>query len=526
MGLNMMAQTTYTKISSADDLNVGDKVLLVGYDNDGQTFVMSYQKSNNRHAVAVSADGNVITTDVATDPSNQTDPYELTVGQSNGAWTFFDEVKGGYLYAPGGGNYLKTQTALDNKGEWTLGMDGDGFVPTSNGGVEQNIMRYNVSSTLFGCYKETSNVKGLVYIFRAGGEPIIHPEPSNYPTTFYASVDGDGITLHWTDATGGQLPQKYLVVASPIEIEVPVDGEPVQNNDMAQNVNYGVQTVKFVYLAGGEAYHFAIFPYTNSGENIDYKTDGTYPVCGATMPMTYDLFFEDFNGDLGAFTTYNVEGEQEWIWATHNDDCYAYMNGYSEGAHANEDWLITPSIEMAENVNLEFSTAMKFDGNPLQVMVSVNYEDGMVPEDATWGDITSLFAYSTGNYEWVESGMVDITEHIINLGRSDSFRVAFVYTSTDEQASSWEIDWVKIASVILALEENEAVTFDIYPNPATNVINIIAETETKAQIIDMAGRLVMTVNVVEGENAISVAELNEGVYFVRMNGAVVRFVKR
>lgn len=529
MGLSMMAQTTYTKVTSLSELNAGDKVLLVGYDNDGQAFVMSYQKSNNRHAVAIAVNDDAIVTDVATDPNNQTDPYEITLGQDGGNWTFFDEVKGGYLYAAGGGNYLKTQSALDEKGKWNMavGEDGIGFVPTSIGGVEQNIMRYNVTSTLFGCYKESSNVNGLVYIFKAGGGSIIYPEPSNYPEIFYATVNGDGITLHWTDATGEQLPQKYLVVASPGAIEVPVDGEPVPNNDLAYNVNYGVQHVTFVYLAGGEAYHFAIFPYTNSGANIDYKTDGTYPVCGATMPMTYDLFFEGFNEDLGAFTTYNVEGEQEWVWATHNDNTYAYMNGYADGsAHANEDWLISPNIEMAENINLEFSTAMKFNGNPLRVMVSVNYEIGMAPEEAAWADITGLFAYSTGNYEWVESGLVDITENILGLGGADSFCVAFVYTSTDENASSWEIDYVRIASVMLDVEENEAVKFDLYPNPANDNINIVAEKDAQVQIIDMTGRMVMAVNVVEGENAINVSDLNAGIYFVRMNGAVVKFVKR
>ena len=44
--------------------------------------------------------------------------------------------------------------------------------------------------------------------------------------------------------------------------------------------------------------------------------------------------------------------------------------------------------------------------------------------------------------------------------------------------------------------------------------------------MDMAGRTVMTVNAVEGVNAISVADLESGVYFVRMNGAVVKFVKK
>ena len=51
MGMSMMAQSTYTMIASESELNAGDKVLLVGYNADGQAFVMSYQKTNNRHAI-------------------------------------------------------------------------------------------------------------------------------------------------------------------------------------------------------------------------------------------------------------------------------------------------------------------------------------------------------------------------------------------------------------------------------------------------------------------------------------------
>ncbi len=532
MGMSMMAQTTYTKVTSPSELSAGDKVILVGYFENG-AYAMSYQKTNNRHAVEVFATGDEITAVVATDPSNQTDPFEITVGMEGGNWTFFDEVKGGYLYASGGGNYLKTQTTLDEKGMWTLDMEEDGFVPTSTGAVEQNIMRFNINNSsggtpLFGCYKPSSSVNGLVYIYKAGGGGIIYPEPSEYPSTFYSTVEGSSVILDWTDAVGGQLPQKYLVLASTGSITVPTDGVPVDNGPLAKNVSYGVEMVTFDNLNGGTTYNFAIFPYTNSGANIDYKTDGDYPTASETTPEISELFYEGFDNDLGQFITYNEYGEQEWIWATHNDVNYAYMNGYAEGAaHANSDFLISPEIPITENVNLEFSTAMKFNGEPLHVMLAVDYEEGADPGDVQWANITELFSYSEGNYEWVESGMVDITYYIETLEPSgDYFRVAFYYESTDEAAASWEIDYVRVTNVVYSVSENEAVSFNLYPNPANDVVRINAEADATMEILDMAGRMVMSVNVVEGENAVNVAELTSGVYFVRMNGSVVKFVKR
>ena len=71
LSLSGIAQTTYTMVNSASQLEAGAKYVLVGYDNDGQAFIMSYQKSNHRHALAIDEAGGVITATVATDPSQQ-----------------------------------------------------------------------------------------------------------------------------------------------------------------------------------------------------------------------------------------------------------------------------------------------------------------------------------------------------------------------------------------------------------------------------------------------------------------------
>ena len=339
LSLSGIAQTTYTMVNSASQLEAGAQYILVGYDNDGQAFVMSYQKSNNRHALTIDENGGVITTTVATDPSSQDEPFEFTLDGAPGAWTIFDPLNNGYLCAPGGGNYLRTQATLDDKGRWTI-TDGDegGMVPVSNGGVEQCYMRYNITSTLFGCYKESSNVAAPVYFFKAGGAAAPDPEPSNYPTEFEVYVDGVDVYAVWEDATGEQLPYKYLVLASTGSITVPTDGTPVPDGDLAKNVAYGVNVAVFSGLQANTTYHFAIFPYTNSGSNIDYKTNGTYPTATATTEEVYYLINEDFDEDLGVFFTYDSYGEQGWHQGSYQGTTYANMNGYANGAaNQNED---------------------------------------------------------------------------------------------------------------------------------------------------------------------------------------------
>ena len=534
LSLSGIAQTTYTMVNSASQLEAG-QYILVGYDNDNQAFVMSYQKSNNRHAITIDEAGGVITATVATDPSQQDAPFEFTLDGAPGAWTIFDPLNNGYLCAPGGGNYLRTQTTLDDNGRWTI-TDGDegGMVPVSNGGAEQCYMRYNITSTLFGCYKESSNVAAPVYFFKAGGAPQIYPEPSNYPTEFDAHVDGVDVYLTWEDAIGEQLPHKYLVLASTGNITVPVDGIPVPDSDLAKNVPYGMPVAVFSGLQANTTYHFAIFPYTNSGSNIDYKNDTPYPTETETTEEVYSLLFEDFNDDLGLFWPYDAYGEQGWHQGSYQGTTYANMNGYADGApHQNEDWLIgfvdIPAGVTYNEIWVEFRTAMKFEGDPLRVVLSTNYDGVSEPGDDqfTWEDITDAFDYSTGNYEWVESGAFDV----VDLVDCQPFYIAFIYTSTPEAAASWEIDFVKVTGQHMnAVNENEASVVSLYPNPANEMVSFALESDAQVSVFDMTGRKVNETECKAGQAQLNVNELESGVYFVNIryaNGAtaVSKFVK-
>jgi len=543
LSLGGIAQTTYTKITSASGLEAGANYLIVAHYDDLGVLAMGNQKNNNRNAVIVSENGESITVTPGTDPTSETDVFQLTLGGSTGAWTLFDEVKGGYLYAASSSsNNLKTQTTLDDNGRWSITFNGDGTAEVvAQGENTRNNMRFNPNTTnnapLFSCYAETSNIDTRVSFYKAGGGSQPDPEPSNYPTNFLAVVDGTSVTLAWNDATGGQLPAKYLVLGSTGNITVPVDGTPVADGPLAKNVAYGTQTVTFSDLQGGTTYHFAIFPYTNSGANIDYKTNGTYPTVNATTEMLYYLLLEDFSEDLGVFTVYDAYGDQTWHHGTNQGVTFANMNGYAAGAsHQNEDWLIAEVPGMTDtyfmDIFMEFRTAMKFDGDPLRVVVSGDYDGQSDPSDFEWVEITDAFDYSSGNYEWVESGKVNIIDVVGDFANSGySWYVAFIYTSSDEAASSWEIDYVKITgNWITSVNENESKAVSLYPNPANEQVSFLLDDDAEVSVFDMTGRKVSETECKAGEAQLNVNELENGVYFVNFrfaNGttAVSKFVK-
>ena len=536
------AQTTFTKITSASGLQAGANYLIVAHDDDLGVLAMGNQKSNNRNAVVVSEEGDAVTVTLGTDPESTTDVFQFTLGGSEGAWTLFDEVKGGYLYAASSSsNYLKTQTTLDANGEWSIAFNEDGTAEVvAQGENTRNNMRFNPNTNnnapLFSCYGESSTISTRVSFYKAGAVQV-DPEPSNYPSNFNPEVNGVDITVKWDDAMGDFLPAKYLVLASTGDITVPTDGEPVANSQLAINVNYGVESATFSGLNGGTTYKFAIFPYSNSGSNIDYKTDGDYPVAVATTENIEYLLYEEFDEDLGVFTAYDVMGEQNWHQGVYQGTTYANMNGYANGgANENEDWLIgevagTTDVQFTD-VYLEFRTAMKFDGNPLRVMVSGDYEPNSNPNESEWIDITDVFDYSTGDYEWVESGKINIMDVVGDFANSGySWFVAFVYTSTTEAASSWEIDYVKVsAQFIASTNENEATTVSLYPNPASEQVSFMLDEAAEVSVYDMTGRMISTMQCEAGQAQLNVNELVNGVYFVNVrfangNTAVSKLVK-
>ena len=279
-----------------------------------------------------------------------------------------------------------------------------------------------------------------------GGTP--DPEPSNYPTNFTASANGVSITLNWTDATGAQLPSAYLIKASDQDnIVPPVDGTPeadeldLTDGTGAKNVLFGDETYTFLGLDPNTTYYFAIYPYTNSGSNIDYKTDGTAPSSNSTTSTV--ILYEGFDLSWGAWDTISVLGAEVWdrdnSFGINGTPC-AQMNGYSGGAQDNEDWLVSPPMNLDDYTNevLTFYNAVNYSGPDLEALISTDYDGGGDPGTATWTSLS--FTMSPGSWAWTLSGNIDLSSY-----NGTAVYIAFKYTSsTSAGAANWEIDEVLV----------------------------------------------------------------------------------
>lgn len=395
--------------------------------------------------------------------------------------------------------------------------------------LNANEFRFDVRT-----YKQDGNTGGLIYFddFSVDGEIIIYPEPSNYPAIFIATASGLSIDVTWAESTGDQIPTGYLLLGEKStnpSFEIPVDGIPVENdldwsdNKVSVNVGYGVGEYTFDGLATNSGYSFTIFPFTNTGTDIDYKTDGNPPTASATTANVSVINYEPFENSLGAWWQYSVIGDQIWEWANYGDPpgC-AKGNGYDGGPIENEDWLISPELDLTgfSSITFGFDHARNYASNDgLFVLISTDYAGSGDPNIANWNDITSSYTFpDPGSWTFFDAGISDISSY-----NSEAVYIAFLYSSTSSDASTWEIDNAEVLGVLnTGLGENKTSKLEVYPNPASNRINIKVDDQGIIRIMTITGQLLIESEIVDGNNSIDIETLNSGLYIIEtisINGA-------
>lgn len=148
-------------------------------------------------------------------------------------------------------------------------------------------------------------------------------------------------------------------------------------------------------------------------------------------------FSETFESGIGEFTTQSVSGDEVWK----HDAQYKYMlvTGYVDQTNkANEDWLISPEIDLAgvtaaklsfEHVTRYFATV----STEATVWVSENYVDGL-PSTAQWTQLTTPAFTNAANWNLVSSGEISLTAYA-----GKKIKIAFKYISTATKAGTWEL---------------------------------------------------------------------------------------
>jgi ribulose bisphosphate carboxylase small subunit len=148
------------------------------------------------------------------------------------------------------------------------------------------------------------------------------------------------------------------------------------------------------------------------------------------------ILAEPFAGSLGNFTNQSILGSQVWGYDSHG---YAMMSGYvSPSNFANEDWLISPEIDLTNYTaaNFSFDHVTRYFGNlatEATVWISKNYVSGL-PSSATWTQVSTNPFFDPGSYTFSNSQAISLTAYAGN-----KIHIAFKYLSTATKAGTWEL---------------------------------------------------------------------------------------
>lgn len=414
---------------------------------------------------------------------------------------------------------LRPSEYSEDNAEWQY------YSVTLTAPITANEFRFDVRT-----YHQDGNTGGQIYFddFSVSGEIVVYPEPSNYPTMFNATASGLSINLEWVQSVGSQLPSGYLILGEKTgktSFDVPVDGIPVENDldwsddKVSVNVGFGVGEYLFDGLGTNTSYSFIIYPFTNTGVNIDYKTDGTPPTADATTGNVTVIQQEAFAMGLGHWTPYSVTGDQVWEWADYgNPPGCAKMSGYASGACENEDWLISPALDLTDytNITFGFDHARNYASNAgLSIMISTNYDGTGDPNTATWDNITSSYTFpDPGSWDFIDAGISDISAY-----ESEATYIAFLYTSNTTEAATWEVDNAEVLGVLnTGISNNDIAKINVFPNPASNKIIVESNEPGTIKIMTITGKLMMDGEITAGTNHIDIETLSSGLYIIETIG--------
>jgi hypothetical protein len=285
----------------------------------------------------------------ATEPTNYVTNFSASASTSSITFNWTDALAGSQ--APS--NYL---LIVFNRNNYFLPIDGETYpddADLSDGKAVINISYSGADSYELTGLSNNTTYYGAIFSYNGSGTltnykidgtfPVasvlfggsLAAEPSNYVTNLAAGlVTSSSEELTWTKALeGAQAPTGYLLMANKTGIfSDPVDGTTYSNNtnltggSAIVNIPYtAVDNYTFSGLTSSTTYYYKIYSYNGSGNQINYKTDGTVPTLSVQTLL---------NGGGGGFTDLIIS---EYVEGSSNNKAIEIYNGTSSSIDLSAD---------------------------------------------------------------------------------------------------------------------------------------------------------------------------------------------
>ncbi len=164
--------------------------------------------------------------------------------------------------------------------------------------------------------------------------------------------------------------------------------------------------------------------------------------CDGSTPAS-TVFTATFDDGGSDWFTQSILGAQVWDFPNFGNPApCARMSGYSGGAVENEDWLVSPAIDLMgySTASVSFDNVKRYDGADMEAYYSVDFAGDATT--ATWVALSPILDTDTTSWSsWTNSGALDIS-----AATGGTVHVAIKYISDASTAATWEIDNVKVVA--------------------------------------------------------------------------------
>lgn len=215
-------------------------------------------------------------------------------------------------------------------------------------------------------------------------------------------------------------------------------------------------------------------------------------------------------GDANAFSVYGHTLAASDYAPFAGDKCgFAMTNNPGAGnGTTNDDWLISPQFDLGtgSTFTLQVAGTNTTWGNE-------KYQLGVSTTDAMPASFTII-----GGQRTVGAGWAEVTLDLAAYDGQSVF-IAVNYVGTDTYA--FMVDNMVLTTVV---DVNTEVTpnISVYPNPASDIINVKYAENANITVINMLGEVVRTIENASANQTIDMSDLSNGTYFVRVNQEVFK----
>ena len=176
----------------------------------------------------------------------------------------------------------------------------------------------------------------------------------------------------------------------------------------------------------------------------------------------------------------------------------------------NNDWLITPQSPVLNNGALLRMYVKSYTSQYGLERYSVNVS-------TTGTAVANFTKISAGTYVEAPATEWTYVEYDLSAYQGQQIYVGINCVSND--AFIFMVDDIEIYNPV-GVDNNTIKTVAVYPNPASEFVTITNAENQTLVITDMLGKVVARINVSSSLETIDISNLNQGTYFMNINGKV------